>query len=210
MRRMFVLGVAVALAACNGDKVTKRPDPVPLACPQTPPLGELFGTWQLLSHLEFAATAEDLRAVSKDPVATLIFLYRSDDVIPSTRLRALDALSFVPDDRVKALYKELLRPVPEGVDDLPRHRAITGFARAFPTEALAEIGPVLAIEVDPQVRLTAAKALVEFCGEDGRIVVFQAADVEPEVWVRDKMREYARDKRDPMQPDPTRPKPTFH
>ncbi len=217
-RPLLSLGLAIILSAtaCGGDKqarkpvATKVPAEPAAACPETPPLGELFAIWQMLSHHEFVISAADLRAASKDPVSALIYLSQHEDVIPSTRLRALEALSFVPDDRVKALYTKLLKPVEEGVDDNPRHKAIMGFARAFPDEALGVIGPVLAIEVDPQIRLTAAKALVEFCGEDGRIVVFQAADVESEKWVRDKMRNYATDRDNPMEPAPGKPKPTFH
>ena len=212
LRAWTVALCALAVGAgCGGDKGNKKPDPVPVAaCAETPPLGGLFAVWQMLSLHDLKLSAEDLQAAAEDPVAALIYLSRHEDVIPSTRLRALEALSFVPDDRVKALYMELLKPVPEGVDDNPRHKAITGFARAFPKEALGVIGPVLAIEVDPQIRLTAAKALVEFCGEDGRIVVFQASDVEPEKWVRDKMRDYATDRDNPMEPAPGKPKPTFH
>lgn len=205
MKWFAVVVCAALLAGCGGDKAQKKADPPPMQCPETPPLGELFAVWQLLSHHEFRVSADDLRAASKDPVAALMYLFAHDEVIPSTRLRALEALSFVPDDRVKALYKDLLRPVAEGADDTARHKAITGYARAWPGEALREIGPVLAIEVDPQIRLTAAKALIEYCGEDGRIVVFQAAEVEPEKWVRDKMRQYATPSNDPMKPSGTKP-----
>jgi hypothetical protein len=56
---------------------------------------------------------------------------------------------------------------------------------------VASVGPLLAIADDPQIRVTAASALVSFCGPDGRALVAEAASVEPELWVKEKLTELA-------------------
>ena len=209
MRFALVAVLAVLCAACVADNAQQIVDsPVPPApCPEGPALGEVFGVWQLLSRHELRLNEADLRGLAQDPATVLMYLYEREDIARSTRLRAMDALSFVPDDRVADYLRKHM--VHGAEDEDARHKAIVGFARAFPDLALTEVGTLLALDVDPQIRLTAASALATFCGEDGRILVLQAAGVEGEQWVKDKMRAYGADNEDPMAPREGKPAPTF-
>jgi HEAT repeat protein len=193
VKRGMALVVVVALTACGTDNGTRSDERAVagVQCDEGPALGEVFALWQLLSHHELRLSARDLRAASGDPVAGLTYLYGREDIARSVRLRAVDAVSFVPDSQARSFLKDLMGS--ESPDEDARHRALVGFARAFPDDAKVEVGTVLALDADPQIRLSAAKALVEYCGEDGRILVLQAADAETEGWVKEKMLGYASD-----------------
>ena len=190
-RTAILVTMVFCAGACASDEAGQRPDEAIRALPQCDaglPMAELFGVWQLLSYHEARISAEGLRQASSDPAAALIFLYARDDLLPSTRLRSLEAMAFVPDQRVEIVYEKLLASK-DGSDD--QHKAIIGFARAWPEKALRKLSPHLTTPVDPQIRLTAAQALSTFCGDEGRKVVVQAADLELEAWVKEGMLKYA-------------------
>jgi hypothetical protein len=196
----LTLGLCV-MGCASGKAASPPPQPAPVEAPAPAapdckdplPMEEIFGVWQLLSLHKMALSAETLREISPDPAAALLYLYERQDFKVTTRHRAFEALSFVPDDRVKALYRRVLRDADSGP---LRHKAILGFARAFPDEATDVLGGVLATDVDVQIRLTAAQALGRFCGDKGRALVRQAIDAEAEGWARDKLRRYAEPPRD--------------
>lgn len=213
---MMLLGWCTACSSGPTPKPTPAPtEPAPAAAPapaatacDTPvPLEEVFGVWQLLSLHEMALSTENLHEITQDPVAALLFLYQHQDLKGTTRHRAFEALSFVPDPRVKALYLTQIKQQ----DGSPlRHKALLGFARAWPQEATEVLGGVLATDVDVQIRLTAAHALGRFCGDEGRALILQAIDIEKESWAREKMQRYANpDAARPPMPMPT-PKPKPH
>lgn len=151
------------------------------------PLTELFHVWQLLMAIDSMPDAAQFRQAASDPTAALWVLCHRDDITPSTRQRAFEALSLVPDERVKSLYEATMDD-PEA--DRLRHSAINGYARAWPAEAPARLGPLLTDDEDPQIRLTAGSALHTFCGAQGAALIAKAVKTEPEGWVRDKLKSY--------------------
>jgi GAF domain-containing protein len=145
----------------------------------------------LLSYHEYRVDVGALFEVTPDPPGTLLAVAADPNQPTSVRLRAFDTLAFVADERVRALYERAIGLRTAGKY---RHHAIVGLARAWPAAAILKIGPLLAIEDDAQIRVTAASALVSFCGPDGKSLVAEAASVEPELWVREKMTELAGDR----------------
>ncbi len=207
----FVL-LSLLFAACGADKPARVPqetstglapvekEALPLRageCGAGVPLPELFGTWQLLMAFDSMPDAAQLRQASSDPVAALLFLSGREDITPAIRSRAYEALSLVPDARVRAAYQAVLGD--EGAEKM-RHAAINGFARAWPQDAAEVVGALLKSDPDPQIRLTAAAALCAFSGDEGRALVEAAAAAEAEGWVREQMTGYARPRRAPKLP----------
>ena len=159
------------------------------ACLGGIPLGDLFAVWQSLMAFDSMPDAELLQKSARDPVASLLFLSEREDITPSIRMRAFEALSLVPDGRVEAAYTRILNdPSAEKL----RHAAINGYARAWPDKSPEVLGALLSGDEDPQIRLTAASALTAFGGEEGLKLVKAQAEVEPEEWVRKKMKGYAK------------------
>ena len=199
---LTLLIAALSAAACSGEPDKKNDKPPELTgtvapgdCAEGVPLGDLFSVWQLLMAFDNLPEASAFEQAAKDPAAALILLSSRGDLTPAIRSRAVDAMSLVPDERVRAVLSAAIDDV---ADDTLRHAAINDYARAWPSEACARLDPVLTSDPDPQIRLTAAAALSAFAGAEGHDAVSRAADAETEDWVKEKMKGYA---------GPKKPKP---
>lgn len=197
-----IAALALTTAACttdsaaSGEKMVSAnlADKVALpidtaACYEGIALNDLFSVWQTLMSFDSMPSAQTLREAAKDPVAPLLFLSGREDITPSIRSRAFEALSLVPDPRVETAYKRVLV---DRQEEKLRHASINGYARAFPDKALSTLGPLLTSDPDPQIRLTAAAALCAFGGDEGAAAVTAHARTEKEDWVREKMTGYVK------------------
>ena len=71
-----------------------------------------------------------------------------------------------------------------------QHRAVARYGEVWPADAPRVLGQVLATSSDPQLRLTAAAALMSCCAVEGRALIEQAVEAEQEAWVKEKLRDY--------------------
>ena len=183
-----------ALIACGGPQET--PDEPPTRADATAtataiPAGELEKVVMLLSAHEFEASREAVAQATSQPEVALLHISQDGTRTESIRLRAFESLSLYPSEQVRAAY---IKRIEGGGAARMRHRAVTGFAAAWPDEAPEVLGAVLQEDDDPQVRLTAAVALSSCCGEAGRSLIRTAAEAEQEEWMRDKLRGYLKPK----------------
>jgi len=109
-----------------------------------------------------AEVSQILREMTQDP-----------NMVPSFRLRAMDALAFYGDDLTLALLEHTIstptddQPENErGTANLLRHHAIMSFAKLRGEAALPALEPLL-VGKDLQLKLTAISAVGKQCGLAG-------------------------------------------
>lgn len=131
----------------------------------------------LLSGYEYFPTRADLDEVgSASEVSTLLReLAAMDDLRPTMRLRAVDALAYYTDEATRSYLEALIEgPATKAKDKvsrrtrkLMRHHAVTSLAKAHEEKALATIEPLLMSE-DIQLKMTAISAVGKHTGPRGK------------------------------------------
>ncbi len=119
----------------------------------------------LLSGYEYFPSRADLEKVTPDAPTILMEFANAPGELPSTRLRALDALGlFEQDNRVASFFETMLAQG-KNQEKYLRH-AITSSLKACGTQALPWVQPYLQ-HTDTQMRISAVYALGRLGGKEG-------------------------------------------
>ena len=121
----------------------------------------------LLKAYDSFPTAAQFKSVARNPQGLLFDIYQDTTVNHGVRLQALDALSLMPDDEVKALFLDILGGcwTPPTARDC--HRALNGLMHGFAATSLDDAAAFLQ-HPDLQMRLTAVHAIARSGGDPGR------------------------------------------
>jgi hypothetical protein len=139
----------------------------------------------LLSGYEYFPTAEDLTAVTPDPVPYLLAMVYDTGGrwLPTHHHRAVAALAYYPTPSVWAQLTYLLEA--PGTPELMRHHVINALANGFGEAALGRLEPVLYDE-DLQLRLTAVSAIGEIRTSRSARALETALSAEPNRLVQER------------------------
>ena len=178
---LLLFALAVPASAQQAESPTSPDQEVPQTTkPTTPEVEEPSVEKKvvfLLSGYEYFPSRADLDAVAgADEISALLRGFALDeDLRPSLRLRAVDALGYYDDDETTKLLVELSTTAPKA--DLPRrklrtagllrHHAITALARSKKAESVSVLESIFA-EDEVQLTLTVVHALGKHGGKEGR------------------------------------------
>lgn len=140
----------------------------------------------LLSGYEYFPSADDLTAVTPDPVPYLLTIVYDTEGrwLPTHQHRAVAALAYFPTPTVWEHLTYLLQA--PGTPDLMRHHVINALATGFGDEALGELEPVL-YDDDLQLRLTAVNAIGTIHTDRATTVLQTALSAEPHRLVQERI-----------------------
>ena len=153
----------------------------------------------LLSGYHFEPSRDQLDELA-DPSAvadTLRTIAADEEVRPSLRGRAVDALAMYDDQETVAFLEGLIAPPEEEMSEAQRrirrdlrHRAILAYAESRSADrAIERLAPLLTAD-DRQIQLTVVAALGQHTGEAGKKKLSAlAADIEDDI-VRDELTKY--------------------
>ena len=123
----------------------------------------------LLSGCDYFPTQGDLLAVTPKVASVLIAMATDTTELPSTRLRAIDALGlFERDPQVATHFETTL--FDGSADEVILRHSVTSSMKAFGDQALPWVQPYLAHR-EVQLRLTAIHAVGKFGGAEGRTLL---------------------------------------
>lgn len=144
----------------------------------------------LLSGYEYFPTREDLEKASSNAQEILIQIAENEEALPSTRLRAVDALGLFKEDiKTAAFFEKTLHR--GGQDKAIVRHAMTSSLKAFGQQALPWVQPYLGHQ-DLQMRISAVHAVGRLGGVEGVQMLQFQRQIEPELLVRQQMVRFLR------------------
>ena len=140
----------------------------------------------LLSGYEYFPTAEDLIAVTTNPVPYLLVItYDTDNRwLPTHTHRAIGALAYFPNTTTQAQLTYLLTS--SGTPELARHHAMNALATGFGEAALGPLEAFLYND-DLQLRLTAVSAISSIASEQSAQILHTVLPIESNHIVRERI-----------------------
>lgn len=140
----------------------------------------------LLSGYEYFPTAEDLTAVTADPVPYLLAIAYDTEGrwLPTHHHRAVGALAYFPTAQCRSHLLYLLDS--ELTPELMRHHVINALANGFGDSALPELEPFLQSD-DLQLRLSAVAAIGSIESSRSVEALQRALTVEDNALVRERI-----------------------
>lgn len=143
----------------------------------------------LLSHHHEMPTREALEAGTPDAREIVFEIAGDEEAFLFHRHRALRALTLWPDTEVYEYLHGLL--VDDETEDGLRHHLLPILADGFGAQALDDLEPYLTNSEDPQIRISAAGAIVQIPGERALQTLLTALENEKHPLVQRRLENFA-------------------